>query len=177
MAAEIRIPFEEFAHPITNNRARRKLFRLTNNIVMPPAWVCRASEHAGIIIYLPIIPPEIKASTPAGKLRIKWVTALTDTTNAAKFFCKLRVVNPDDAASSYDPSGADFTAHLDSSVTDISKGAGDPNECELAIPDAMLASVQGKELIGLITRNDSDAGDTLAGEIGIVKTYFVADKA
>lgn len=177
MAAEIRVPFQMDPHRSVNAKCVREHLSLSNNIYRVPVFFFKTGETARLNITLPVIPPEIHATTPNAKCRIKWGTTLSDTTNAVKWFVKLYSVVWDDAAYTLDPSSGDFSGAngLDTSVTDVSLGAGKPNQCEVTIGNAL--AVAGRALIGIVERNDGDAGDTLSGSVGIVRVEFIADKA
>lgn len=175
MAGEIVLPFKCEPSKVQNPRCVREQFVGANGIVAIPVWSFKSGETADLVVFLPAIPPEIHASTPAASIDIEWATLLTDTTNAVKWYVKLYSLIWDNASYTLDPSAADFTAGLDSSVTDISLGASKPNRCSLAIPNAM--AVAGRGLLGLIRRNDNDAADTLAGTVGVITPLFVATKA
>ncbi len=170
MAEEIGVGFDVSRHPVNNPNGVRQRVTFTNGIFIPEGWLFRASEHAEYNICIPYLPK--MNATPNGKIRVLWTTAVAGT-NAVKFYIKLREIIHNNASYTWDPSSANFTASLDSSVTTSSLGAALPNISDLAIPGAMLA--QGRGLVGTIRRNDADAADTLSGEIIVPKVIFVAD--
>lgn len=175
MSAEIIVPFIECPHRVNNPKVTRDLLVLSSQIVTVPIWAFNSGETGDLNVVLPAIPPEIHATTPNAKIRILWGTALADTTNSVTWFVKLYSFLWDDATYTLDPVSGDFSGAngLNSFVTDISLGAGKPNRCELAIPNAMAVANRG--IIGLITRNDGS--DPLTGKVGLIRALFVADKA
>lgn len=169
MAEEIKIELQVDAHRINNANAVWDHLSLTNNKFVPSGWRLRDTEHAELLLRLPVIPSDIHTTTPNAKARIKWVTASTDVASAIKLFLRMSDVLPD--TDTYDPAAWD----MDVNATDTSGAAGRANSLDIAISGPSLAA--GRELIGVLARNAGDASDVLAADIIITGVLFVADKA
>ena len=170
MAEEIKIAMRESPHRLTNAKVFWDHLTLTNNLWMPGGWRFRDGDHGRLLLYLPAIPAEIHATTPNGKIRIRWVTA-SASGNAIKLYLDASDVEPD--VDSYDPAAFDYSNGL----TDTSAGAGICNTRTFDLSTINLAA--GREIIAVLRRDRQtpDASDTLAADILVTSVLFVADKA
>ena len=168
-AGEIKIRMDDSPHRVNNANCVWSHLTLSNNVHMSGGWLMRNAEVADLNIDLPVpIPTNINA-TPNGKIRICWLTSSSDTSNAVKFFCGISdVVENSD---SVDPSAFDMA--ISTNVTDTSGGAGILNTVDVTVSGPTLSA--GRHLIGLIRRDSTDAGDTLAADVYVTRVLFVAD--
>lgn len=174
MSDEILDSFREDPHLGVGDSAPWLSSATSNDIYRPSGWTFRSGETARICLALARIDPEISA-TPGAELLIEWFTALSDVTNAVKFYVKLFSFTPGGASAKLNPSSADFTAALDTSVSQVSQGANLLNVASVTIPNGLC--VARNKLIGIIERNDSDVADTISGEVKIMDVLFQANKA
>jgi hypothetical protein len=170
MAEEIQIPIMLSAHRVNNANAAWDHLTLTNNTRMEAGWRCRDDEIADINGRLTRPIPSNINGTPAGKVRLHWVTASSSTNN-----CKWFVYLVDGA---YNTDTVDPAAWDDSlTVIDANNGAGIPNECDVTISSATLTSGRG---VWLLFRRDATVGesqDTLAADVLLTDALLIADEA
>ena len=169
MAGEIDIRFNDWPHPVNNANTTWGYDNITSpaNTHIREGWRMPNSVVSDLNIEQDV--PQGIHATPNGKVQIDWLTASTDVANAVKFFVKLS-----DVVKNTDPVNPS-TFDLDTSVTDVSNGAGILNTCEVSITGASLTA--GRGLTGVIRRDAGDVGDTLGADVIVVKVRFVADKA
>jgi len=168
MSEEIRTEFRVSPHRTVNSNATFDHITLTNNLVNPFGVRFRNGEIADLILWLPIIPPEIHATTPNGKIRVLWTTSSSDVVNAVKFFLDVKVVA---SGGTVDPAAWDFST----TTTDTSDGAGLLSLRTIDL--TALALPAGNSIIARLRRDSGDAADLLGSDVLILGALFVADKA
>lgn len=167
MAGEIQIPCKLWIHRAINTRATYA--HLTNAGIHTPDGILMPNAGAADVngrISVPI-PADIHA-TPAGKLKLRWVTASADTSGTARFSVAVFDVNPNATSTA---SAADETL----TVTDASNGQYIENECEVALSATTQSS--GRVIRFVITRDPAHGSDTLAADIILTDALYVADRA
>lgn len=169
MAEEIKIPCRFWPNTITNANGYYDVLNQTNDLFNPAGVVCADTLKVDIcFISCAPVPADVNV-TPAGKIRVAWITTSTDTTSPIQI---LPYVNDVVDSGSLDPSAWDDTT----AVTDTSAGACLRNEKDVTLTTTTLTS--GKWVYGVIQRDAqvANTNDTLAASITITDITLVMDK-
>ncbi len=168
MAGEISIPFVMKANRTNNANASWDTITLTNNNIEVSGYRLPDTLQSDLSLFMARPVPTNINGTPAGKVKVYWVTASADA-NDVKFF----IYASDYAVNS---GSVDISSYDDSlTVTDTNNGAGVVNEAEVSLSSTTQTS--GKWIEVLLRRNAADAADTLAADIVVQAVLYVADEA
>jgi len=168
MAGEIEIPVNLWAHRISNPNARWKPVALGAGW-NPQAWGLPTAVAVDINGEGASRVPSHVHATPAGKLRIRWLTESADMSSVVRFhvFAKYLVPNTSAADKAWDDT---------LTVDDVSNGAKVVNEVEVALVNTVLAA--GRLVAVVIRRNKPGTSeDTLAAQVELLKVEIVANAA
>ena len=170
MAEEIQIPLRLWPQRTNNANAAWDQLTQTNNNHQAAGWRCRDAEIADINAALSRPIPADIHGTPAGKIRLHWLTDSASGNNCKWFvFCSDIAYN----VTSVDPASWDDSI----SVIDANNGQYIENECDVSIATSTLTSGRG---LRLLIRRNATAGetqDTLAADVLLTEAIFIANKA
>lgn len=169
MAEEIQIPLKIFPQRTNNANCSWDQLTQSNNDHQPGGWRMKDAEIAEVNACLSRPIPSSINGTPAGKVRLHWVTD-TATGNNVEWHVYLSDVI-------YNTDTVDPGSWNDSlTVIDANNGQYIANECDVTISTATLSS--GRGLVVNIKR-DASAGngdDTLAADVLLLDAIFIADE-
>lgn len=167
MAEEIQVPIRLYPQRTNNANACWDQLTQSTDAHQPAGFRFRNTEIAEVNGDLTRPIPSSVNGTPAGKVRLSWVSASADTDN-----CKWFVYVKDIA---YDTDTTDPASWDDSlTVVDASNGQYVENQCDVSISTATLSS--GRNVRFLIKRDSTDGSDTLAADVILTGAIFVADE-
>ncbi len=163
MSEKILIPFDLYPQEYNNANCVWSQLNISPNTHSPGGWLFRNGETADLNGSLAVPIPGFVNATPAGKLRIRWVTSSSDTSTTVTFTVKLESISPNSTVVNVS------TFDVDTTVNDTNNGAGVENEAELALSGITLSSGRGVRL--LLRR----AGTTF--DVLVTSVYLVCDEA
>lgn len=169
MAEEIQIPVVLYPQRTNNANASWDQLTQSTNAFQAAGWRMKDTEIAEVngILARPI--PSSINGTPAGKIRLWWITA-SATGSDVEWHVYLSDVTVD--SDTCDPAAWDDSL----TVVDTNNGAYELNQCDVSISSASLTS--GKQVI-LNIKRDASAGngdDTLAADVLLVAAVLIADE-
>lgn len=170
MAEEIQIPLLLWSHRTNNTNCTWDQLTQSNNNHQASGWRFRDNEIADLNGKLSRPIPSNINGTPAGKIRIHWVTS---TATASNVEWHVYVIDVQYNTTSVDPSSWDDTL----TVIDANNGAYIENECDVSIATSTLTSGR---CVRVLIRRDATAGntdDTLASDCILTDAIFIADQA
>jgi hypothetical protein len=167
MAGEIQVPCKLWIHRVVNTRATYTHLanggaHTPDGILLPNAGAADVNGRTSVPV-----PADINA-TPAGKIKLRWVTASADTSSTVRFSVAVFDVTLNTTSTA---SAADETL----TVTDASNGQYVENECEVSLSATTQSAGLGIRFV--VTRDPANGSDTLAADIIITDVLYVADRA
>lgn len=169
MAEEIKVPCNVWPHRATNANALYDHLTMTNNLYQPQGLRLPNSKDSRICFELAgVIPTNINA-TPLGILRVYWIPAVG--TGTLKLFYD--IFGATQEATSLDPSGA---GTVTGNTTDTPSAINQPQITDIALTALAASLLSGRWIFGWLERKaNTDAADTLEGDIIIPRILFVAN--
>ncbi len=132
---------------------------------MATGWFMANGVTSDLNVNLPVPIPTFINGTPAGTLKIRWVTDSADTSTSRQFAVKLSSIQADTTLVNI------TTFDIDTTVNDTNNGAGKENEVSLALSSGSMTQTAGRGIRGVIRV----VGVTY--DIYITSIRYVADKA
>jgi len=170
MAEEIKIPCRFWPNTITNANGYYDVVNQTNDL-FNPSGVFLADTIVSDVCFMACAPvPADVHGTPAGKIRIGWITTSVDTTSPWQIIPFVKDVIDGETV---DPTTWDDTT----AVTDTNSGACFRNEKDVTLTTTAITS--GKWVYGVIERDAqvANTNDTLAATVVITDITLIANKA
>src|SRR5574341_69350 len=165
MADEIDTPFDVYPQQQNNANSLWAQANISPNTHMAAGWLMQSTVTSDLNVSRSTPIPTYINGTPNGKLKIRWVTASTDTTTSRTFTVMLKSIAPNSTLVNIK------TFDIDTTVNDTNNGAGVENEVELALPSGSLTQTSRRGIRGVIRV----VGSTYDLYITLIR--YTADKA
>jgi hypothetical protein len=132
-------------------------------------WRCNDADNTDYTFRMVVPIPATINATPAGEIKVRWVTASTDVSNNLRMTVDITDMARAGSGEDWSP-----TAYAESlTTTQVSSGQRDDNIMSFTI--ATSAETVDKVLIGILGRAGQHASDTLAADVWILEAWYQAD--